>query len=65
MNAAAISITKNTYSMAQPKTKIWISISVASGLARPMIHQMPTPVIAPKATVSSTKNQACCFKYAR
>jgi len=40
-------VTKNTYSSAQPKTKMWISASVATGEARPIVHQMPTPVTAP------------------
>ena len=58
MKAETISTTKNTYSVAQPKTNVRISTSVASGEARPMVHQMPTPVIAPKTTVSRMKNRA-------
>ena len=62
MKAEAISTTKKTYSVAQAKTKVRISTCVASGEARPMVHQMATPVMAPITTVSSTKNRACCFR---
>ena len=59
MKAETISRMKKTYSVAQPKTKVRISTPVASGEARPMVHQMPTPVIAPKTTVRRTKKRAC------
>jgi hypothetical protein len=51
--------------VAQPKTKVRIKTSVAKGEARPIVHQIPTPVIAPKTTVSSTKNRVWRYRYAR
>ena len=33
-----------------------MSVDVASGLTSPMVNQMPTPVIAPKTSVSRAKN---------
>ena len=47
---------KKTHSIAQPKTKLWISALVASGLARPMANQMPTPLTVPKTAVRIKKN---------
>ena len=55
MMAAAISTKKKTHSMAHPHTKVWMRVDVASGLTSPMVNQMPTPEIAPKTSVSSTK----------
>ena len=54
---ARISTRKNTHSMAQTQTKVWISSLVASGLMRPMVNHMPTPVTAPTTNVKKTKNR--------
>jgi len=56
---ATISTTKNTHSVAQPNTKLWIRIEVAAGFTREMINQMPTPVMPPMTMVISRKNLAC------
>ena len=55
MMAAAISTKKKTHSIAHPHTKVWMRVEVASGLTSPMVNQMPTPVMAPKTSVSSSK----------
>ncbi len=47
---------KKTHSMAQPKTKLWMSVLVASGCVRPMANQMPTPEMVPKTPVRMRKN---------
>ncbi len=49
---------KKTHSMAQPKTKLWMRVLVASGWVRPMANQMPTPETVPKTPVRRRKN--CC-----
>ena len=54
-----ISPTKNTHSIAHPKTKLWISDEVAAGWTREMMNQIPTPVMPPNTMVKSRKNQVC------
>jgi hypothetical protein len=39
---------KKTHSIAQPKTKLWINVLVASGWWSPIANQMPTPETVPK-----------------
>ena len=48
--------------MAQAKTKVRINSRVASGEASPMVHQIPTPVMAPKTTVKRTKKLGVPFQ---
>ncbi len=40
-----------------------MSEEVASGLTNPMVNQMPTPVTAPRTTVSKAKNLECSLTY--
>ena len=47
---------KKTHSMAQPKTKLWIRVLVASGWVSPMANQMPTPETVPNTPVRTRKN---------
>ena len=47
---------KKTHSMAQPNTKLWISVLVASGFVSPMANQMPTPEMVPNTPVTIKKN---------
>ncbi len=59
MKRATISPTKNTHSVAHPKTKLWIRTDVAPGDRREMVNHIPTPVSPPKTMVKSRKNLVC------
>jgi hypothetical protein len=48
--------------MAHPKTKMWINDFAARGETNQIVHQMPTPVMAPKTTVRSAKISVCDLK---
>jgi hypothetical protein len=53
---------KKTHSMAQPQTKTWMRVEVAVGWTRPMAHQMPAPLTAPKTSTTSTKKREWRFR---